>query len=465
MLRTCDIHGSINETGRTPTFEKAKRKRPDMVLKLRLAAALYRFKESLALLPTLIMLAAAALGGAAIGADSRLGYNADVPLTLAMNSNGATWFLATTAGAMMTTAGVVFSLTVVSLQLASDQFSPRVMRSFIRDRVSQVVIGLLVGTFVYCLLVLGILSAEPADPAPPISLTVAALLTLATVIGIIVHLDRLSRGLQVGNLARNIAREGRSVMTRLENAPPSLIQVEPNQHPIPKNVGVIRCQRDGWVSQVDRAQILKSVPANATVRLETRVGAYIHEDEVLFSIWPPSAVGPKSKLASAVEIAPARTMIQDVDFAIRQLVDIGLRALSPAINDPTTAVEVILRLGSLMRTVLSTPPEPDALQDKKGRVLLLPWNLSKAEYVDHAFDQLRQTCVDQPHVVACLLRVLRMLIQHVDTSGHSEHASALEKHLRLLSETVQEQEGFHYEDLKRLELVANDNTDPADHSR
>ena len=107
---------------------------------------------------------------------------------------------------------MVFSLTVVSLQLASGQFSPRVMRSFIRGRLSQGVIGLLVGTFFYCVLILPSINGEATVPAPRVSMTLAVVLTLITVVGIIAHLDHLARGLQVGNLARAISDEGKSVV-------------------------------------------------------------------------------------------------------------------------------------------------------------------------------------------------------------------------------------------------------------
>jgi uncharacterized membrane protein len=186
---------------------------------LRVAAVRYRFKESLFLFPALVMLGGILLAIGATAIDGALGHDASVPLTLAMSSNTATWLLATVAGAMITTVGVVFSLTVVSLQPASDQFSPRVMRSFIRDRLSQGVIGLLVGTFFYCVLVLPSLSGEPTDPAPRISLTIAVVLTLVTVVGIIVHLDHLARGLQVGNIVRVIAAEGHTVIGTLARVP------------------------------------------------------------------------------------------------------------------------------------------------------------------------------------------------------------------------------------------------------
>ncbi|MGW9405117.1 DUF2254 domain-containing protein [Arthrobacter sp. NPDC055585] len=434
-------------------------------LSLRIAAIRYRFAESLFLFPALLMLAGILLALAATALDGALGHDARIPLTLAMSSNAATWLLATVAGAMITTVGVVFSLTVVSLQLASGQFSPRVMRSFIRDRLSQGVIGLLVGTFFYCILILPSLSGDADAAAPRISLTLAVVLTLVTVVGIIAHLDHLSRGLQVGNLARAIAAEGLRVAEGLDRIPRGLRTADPRDFQPPPEAAVIPCTASGWVSQVDVARLLDSVPAGTTVRMETRIGAYVHADEVLLTVWPSPGKATLEKLAGAIEVADSRTMLQDVDFAIRQLVDVGLRALSSAINDPTTAVEITLRLGSLLRGVLTAPLAPEALRDDAGRVIVQPWNLDHEEYVDHAFDQLRQNCLDQPEVAAALLRVLRMLARHVTEQGHPERAHALHRQIQLLLEALRNHPGLHPEDLRHLESLSSDDTDPADHSR
>ena len=226
---------------------------------LRLAAIRYRFQENLFLLPVLIMGGGVVLAVVATAVDDAVGHDASLPLALAMSSNAATWLLATVAGAMITTVGVVFSLTVVSLQLASDHFSPRVMRSFIRDRLSQAVIGLLVGTFFYCVLVLPNVSGEATDPAPQVSLTVAVGLTILTVAGIIVHLDHLARGLQVGNVVRLITTEGEAVVADLGTAPRRLEQVDPHDYAPPEDATVIACRRSGWVSQVDVEHALRAV--------------------------------------------------------------------------------------------------------------------------------------------------------------------------------------------------------------
>jgi uncharacterized membrane protein len=140
--------------------------------RLRLAAAGYRFRESLFQLPALIVVGGVLLAEAMAALDRAAGTER-LPFTLTINSNAATWLLSTVAGATITTAGVVFSMTVVSLQLASSQFSPRVMRSFIRDRLSQIVIGLLVATFVYCVLTLRHITGDPSTAAPSLGMTAA----------------------------------------------------------------------------------------------------------------------------------------------------------------------------------------------------------------------------------------------------------------------------------------------------
>lgn len=434
--------------------------------RLRIASLRDSFAESLFLHPALIMLAGVALAVGATLLDDALGHDAELPFTLAMSSTAATWLLSTVAGAMITTVGVVFSLTVVSLQLASDQFSPRVMRSFIRDRLSQQVIGLLVGTFFFCVLVLPNVSGEAGDPAPQISLTLAVVLTLVTVVGIIVHLDHLAHGLQVGNVARLIAEEGAEVAGALDTVPADLREVDLSDYrDVPRDAAVIPAPGSGWISQVDRRQLRSAAPPGTVVRIETRVGAYIHAGEPLLTVWPAPPERNRKELAAAVEVSDTRRMLQDVDFAVRQLVDIGLRALGPDVNDPTTAVEATLRLGSLLRTVLATPLPPPALQDGQDRVLVQPWNLSHEEYIAHGFDQLRQGCINHTEVAAAILRVLRMLIMHVEEQGRPELIPALDRQTRMLLDALEQQPGLHPGDLARLRALVSGDTDPADHSR
>jgi len=432
--------------------------------RLRWAAAGYRFRESLFQFPALIVLGGLLLAEATAAIDDAVGTE-DLPFTLTMNSNAATWLLSTVSGATITTAGVVFSMTVVSLQLASSQFSPRVMRSFIRDRLSQWVIGLLVATFVYCVLVLRHVRAEPADPAPSVSMTVAVVLVVTTVLLIIAHLNHLASRLQVGEVVRAIFHEGEHTIDEMaresghdEPAPEAREPDEPGH--------VVTATRDGWVTQAPADQMLAAVPPGAVVRLETRTGAYIHRGEPLATVWLPQPAPLERVVAhvrGSVAVEDVRTMQQDVDFALRQLVDIGLRALSPAVNDPTTAVEATLRVGGLLRRLLLTDLPARRVRGADGRVLLRPWDLTHDEYVAHAFDQLRQSAGAQTQVLAALLRVVRMLASHVREAGRSAGLAELDEQRRMLVEAIAALPDLHARDRERLLATAEDRTDPAEH--
>ncbi|MEB3048203.1 DUF2254 domain-containing protein [Mycolicibacter sp. MYC123] len=431
---------------------------------VRSLALAYRFRESLFLLPLLIVCGGMLLAVASRTADRRLG---DSPrLLLKMDSGVATTLLSTIAGATITTAGVIFSLTIVSLQLASSQLSPRVMRWFIRDRLSQVVIGLLVATFVYCVLSLPDLDGSSPAPAPPVTVTVAVVLTIATVITIIAHVDHLAHRLEVGQVVREIAAEGSMVIDVVAAAAAGEQPAPDADVEAPPDALRLTSPGNGWVSRVDTKRLLAAIPADTTIRLDTRVGAYIHLGQPLVTIWPEPAHPDRvrQKLTRAIGVSGSRTMQEDIDFAFRQLVDIGLRALSSAINDPTTAVEATLRVGSLLRRLLVMPSPLRAVAGPDGRILLRPWVLDAEEYIAHGFDQLRQVAPGQPLVAATILRVLRMLIARVQEEDRNEYVPALREQADLLLESLAKTPDLHPRDLMRLRAIAANSTDPADHS-
>jgi uncharacterized membrane protein len=294
------------------------------------------------------------------------------------------------------------------------------------------------------------------------------LLVVTTVLLIIAHLNHLAGRLQVGEVVRAIFDEGEDTLAEMtrqvdrEQPADRLPALEMEQEGF-----VVTATRGGWVTQAPSDHVLAAVPEGTVVRLETRTGAYIHRGEPLATVWGPASADLDALtrgLRGSVEVADVRTMQQDADFAFRQLSDIGLRALSPAINDPTTAVEVILRIGGLLRELLVADLPAHAIAGSGGRLLLRPWELTHAEYIEHGFDQLRQTAGSQTQVLAALLRVLRMLRQHVHVTDHLEHLPAVERQLELLLGSIRTEPGLHDADRERLLAIADDSTDPADHS-
>ncbi|MEV4412106.1 DUF2254 domain-containing protein [Catellatospora sp. NPDC049609] len=382
------------------------------VRRLRSRALRDRLAESMLFLPSLMLIASIGLAFALGEVDTR--YMTDPSDVITFTPDVAVTLLGTIAGAMITTAGVVFSLLVVSLQLASGQFSPRVLRGFWRDRHGQVLVGLLLSTFAFCVTALSRVDTG-ADHAPPLTVGFALLLTLVSVIAIVVYLDRISRQQYVGRIMERVVRETHGLISELPYGPHIGVKVgEPVDPPDLTALGrplVVTATVDGWVQQLSRRAMVKATPPGTVLRLETRVGAYLTSGTPLVTMWPPPpdpAVTARL-IAEAVIVGPARTMQQDIDFGLRQLADIGLRALSAAVNDPTTAVEVILRMGSIMRPLLLAECPAQSVRDPDGRILLTPCDLDHAEYVGHAFNHLRHYAAGHVAVLIPLVRTLRML--------------------------------------------------------
>jgi uncharacterized membrane protein len=384
------------------------------VRRLRQRALSDRLRESLLFLPLILLVAGVVLEQIARAIDRSVQIAWLAPFTMAPDA--AVTLLSTVAGATITTAGVVFSLLVVSLQLASGQFSPRVLRTFWRDRVGQVLIGLLIASFAYCVLALSQIDTK-ADHAPALTMTGAIALTLASILAIVGFLNRITRQQYVGRIMERIQSEAAELIDDLPYGSRMGHRCgDATAVPEPLDVSaalLVRAHSDGWVQQISHAAALAAVPAGSVLRLETRVGAYLIRGEPLARIWPrpdaDSARRAAGLIGEAVIVGATRTMQQDIDFGLRQLNDIGLRALSPAVNDPTTAIEVILRVTSIMRPLLQADLPAQAQRDADGRTLLTPWDLDHAEYVTHAYGQIRLYAGSHPQVALTLVRVLRML--------------------------------------------------------
>ena len=383
------------------------------VRRLRYRAVADRLHESLLFIPVLLLAASLVVEEILAALDRRI----DRPtFGLNMPPDGAIALLSTVAGATITTAGVVFSLLVVSLQLASGQFSPRVLRTFWRDRFGQLLIGLLLATFAFCVTALTQVDTA-AVRAPTLTVSGAVLLAFASIVAIVAYLNRISRQQYVGRIMERIATETLGLVRELPYGPRVGVRAgEPAPPPDLSALGaplVVRSSVNGWVQQISRRAVVAAVPPGSVVRLETRVGAFVTADTPVATIWPQ----PDEDLArvtawtivSALVVGATRTMQQDIDFGLRQLNDIALRALSPAVNDPTTAIEVILRVGTVLRPLLMADLPAHSIRCRGDRRLLTVWDLEHVEYVAHAFNQVRVYGAPHPQVVMALGRTLRML--------------------------------------------------------
>src|SRR5215467_10466250 len=259
--------------------------------RLRLRALSDKLRESLLFLPAL-MLAGSVIIAIVLERIDQTHSSTPTPWTFNFTPGTASTLLGIVAGAVITTAGVVFSLLVISLQLASGQFSPRVLRGFWRDRFGQVLIGLLLSTFAFCVLVLARLNPA-ARRAPALSVMFALLLTLASVVFIVVYLDRISRQQYVGRIVARIADETLALVHELPYGPHVGMLVGDHFAVPARDTAIlgerliVRAPKDGWVQQISRRAVIAAVPPGSVVRLETRVGGYLVRDTPLASVWPP----------------------------------------------------------------------------------------------------------------------------------------------------------------------------------
>jgi uncharacterized membrane protein len=439
------------------------------VRRLRQRALSDRLRESLLFLPLLLLIAGIALQQIARIIDEHVSVGwLD---TFNMSPDAAQTLLSTIAGATITTAGVVFSLLVVSLQLASGQFSPRVLRTFWRDRVGQVLIGLLLTTFAFCVLALSGLDTS-AEHAPTVTMVLAIALALASILAIVGYLNRITRRQYVGRIMERIQNEALALINGLPygsrmgercGGPIDVPDLTTLGAPL-----VVAAHENGWVQQISRRAALAAVPAGSVVRLETRVGAYLVRGEPLARIWPrpdPASAAETARLvAEAAIIGVARTMQQDIDFGLRQLNDIGLRALSPAVNDQTTAIEVILRVSSVMRPLIGADLPAQAQRDAEGRVLLTPWDLDHGEYVTHAYGQIGRYAAPHPQVALALIRAVRMLraVAESHDGDRSDAIAALDAQLESILKLATSA-GLHDSELAPLRAAATaTTTQPSD---
>lgn len=311
------------------------------------------------------------------------------------------------AGSMMAVVSIVYSVLVVALSLASVQFSPRILGGFVRDRASQRTLGVFIGTFTYCLLVMRSISSEP----PWVATWATALgfmLGLACLGFLIYFIHHIATGIQVSNLVDRIATETEAVLD--EVYPHGADHSTPA---VPEAAVSVVADRSGYLQLIDTdglAAIARRGRLLIHVTLEP--GDFVARGAELARISGDVAAADAAQCAAAFDLGAIRTMQQDAAFGIRQLVDIALKAISPAVNDPSTATICIDRLGSLLAEIARRHPGPRVIRHGTTTLVVAP-QPSFADLVDLAFNQLRQYGRGDLAVSIRLLRAIGMTARSV----------------------------------------------------
>ncbi len=405
---------------------------------LRTSAFVERLRASLFFIPMLAVVAAMVLAFVAIGFDARIDQNgSDLPLGFTSTVESARALLGTVAGATITFAAIAFSVSLLIIQQASSQYSPRVVHTLFRDPFNKRVMGLVVGTFTYCLLILRSVRSSlesGGDPViPNLSVAIGVTLGIVTILAIVAFIDHSAHSMDISTILQDVEDEAIAQIRREwqkpdpSTSPPSL----PQRPSDPAHV--VRFDRSGWVQQIDLDKAIGCIPAGQTMWVETYPGRYAIEGTPIgdLSSVPDDADAFERAVLASIRTGDTRTMQQDVSFGLRQLADVALKALSPGINDPTTAQDAIFHSTAVLAELLRRePPSLVRSNDDSGRVVLVH-QPTHDDLIRLAFAEVRQSAAAMPAVCIYLLESLELLTETINDSG-TEQAESLRHQAELV---------------------------------
>jgi len=353
-------------------------------------------------------------------------------LTFTGGAEGASSLLGAIAGSMITIAGVVFSMTLVALSLASSQLGPRLLRNFMRDTTTQMVLGTFVATFLYCLLVLRtIRRAEETLFVPHLSVTLGVLLAVVSVGVLIYFIHHVSVSIQANEI---VARVGKELIEEIEQLfPENIGRGAPRIPTEPPNADFLdRFEReaspigstgDGYLQFIDGDALMAlAMQEDVVIRVERRPGHYVVATRPLALVWPGNRVTDHlmDRVNCAFALGNQRTSGQDIEFAVNQLVEIAIRALSPGVNDPFTAMTCVDQ---------QDVPSPYRY-DTQDQLRVITPVFTFPDVTDAAFNQIRQYGRTS---TAVTIRLLETIAEVAGSVHRSEDRIALLRHAKMIA--------------------------------
>lgn len=392
-------------------------------------------RNGLWFIPTMAIAAAAVVAVLLIHLSESTGFAS--PVAFRGDADVAQVLLTTVAGATLTMTTLVVSITIVALQLASQQFSPRVMRTFFRDTGTKVAIGIFLATTAYALLVLR--AIEPgSDGSEPVlphdAITFAFVLMLASLVTLLYFLNHVAHSIRAVHIIEAVAGETRVAIRAQGRSTHDLARAEPASRA--PDLVLTSEQPPGALLGYDEDDLVRVAMAHRVrLRMLPFVGDYLPSGVPLAEVWADEGAPPPT--ITAAEVVPfvglgrERTMRQDVAFGFRQLVDIAEKALSPAINDPTTAVQSLNRIHDLLRRLAKLPDPVDCHRDDGGAVRVEVPVHGWDDLVHLALDEIRQYGADSLQIQR-LLRSLLLDLRQVVADRFPERLAVLDLELDLL---------------------------------
>ena len=394
------------------------------------------WRANLWLIPSLTVAAALLVFIVAQGID-RADYDGSLALPRWLDQGSAAdgrSLLSATAGAIITTLGLVLSITVLTLSIAASQFGQRLLRRYMRDRGTQVCIGIFAATFVFSLLTLLSVTSRPNEKefVPWLSIWISTTGALTCIAVLIYYINHVALSIQVNNVLADLSGDFRWAINQ-------------NQGPIPaRRVSIPSVRSDltllspttGYVQSINyQALVSAAAEAGAVVRLESQPGQFVVQGSVL-------AVAQGDRLSQThlledefgrevIRIGVRRTLLQDPEFAIAQIVEIALRAMSPGVNDPNTAVTCVNWLADSLRVLAQNPAGNPAHLDSQGNLRVIEKVNDFERIVSTAYGAIRQVARNSPMLTIAMLNSISLIAPFVTTAAEQE---ALHNQVRLAHE-------------------------------
>ena len=412
------------------------------------------FRDSLFWLPMLAITVAlvAAWGTARIDAAAA---TSGVWWLVALTIDGRRALLSALATSSAAVLGLGTSALVITVQLASSQYSPRVVRTFIRERVVRAAIAAMLALFAFSITTLALPpearggadgggggggGAQPGTAGAPqedVAATVALAGGLVALVLLVAMVDRIARSMEAGSVIRRVLTEFHDALDHVA-AGHAMLEPSRDDEVDGRQTAVVAASQDAWLVGVDRRRLLEALPPGSTVALDVAVGRFCIAGYPVLRVWTDEEVDDQRRheLLSALQFGMSRDGRSDVAFGLRKFNDVILRALSPAVNDPGTAYEAMASMAAAVAALLQVDLPPPVHRDDHGRRLVEPFTRDHREYVHLAYEQVRQVAADHPAMAVAMLGSLRRVRTVLEHAGSTEHLDLFDTQRDALLELV-----------------------------
>ena len=380
-------------------------------------AAVKRFRiwdylrSSLWFVPILCVLVGVGLSFATIAIDRSVGTV--VPRSLSGDPDAALVILSTVAMSMVTLTGLVLTITMVVVQLAMGQFTPRVIRTILRDRPSQLAIGVFVATFAHAMLVMREVAApsrsDPDGFVPGLAIVVAFVLILISIMVLVSYVHHIGQSLRVASLIDSVGDDTRELLFKLYPDAGGEEDSSTN-NPLDASSQIVPAPSPGVLYKIDERELVEAAEeADVTIVLVPRIGDFVPQGAPVFDVHGGTVVDGR-RLLCAVALGRERTLHQDLAYGLQMLVDVAVRSLSKTMGDPTTAVQAVDRLHDCLRQLVQRRFPSGCHHGSGGHLRLVVPELTWQRYLDIALDELRQYAVSSVQATRRLVAMLEDLL-------------------------------------------------------